>query len=74
MPHPVEVGEPDPGPVGAEEAVVDPGRERHADDGDTALPQVHHAPVALLDRDNIGFASNTNNELSTRTIYSQKLS
>ena len=72
VPHPVEVGEPDPGPVGAEEAVVDPGSERHADDGDTALPQVHHAPVALLDRDNIGFASN--NELSTRTIYSQKLS
>ena len=54
VPDPVEVGEADPGPVGAEEAVVDPGGERHADDGDTALPQVHHAPVALLDRDKIG--------------------
>ena len=53
VPDPVEVGEADPGPVGAEEAVVDPGGERHADDGDTALPQVYHPPVALLDRDKI---------------------
>ena len=77
VPDPVEVGEADPGPVGAEEAVVDPGGERHADDGDTALPQVHHPPVALLDRDKTGLRDASHlimNYLSSQTIYSQKIS
>ena len=74
VPDPVEVGEADPGPVGAEEAVVDPGGERHADDGDTALPQVHHPPVALLDRGNIilikrCFASNNWNYLFRQYLH-----
>ena len=47
VPDTVEVGEAHPGPVGAEEPVVDPGGQRHADDADAPLAQGHDPLVVL---------------------------
>lgn len=47
VPDTVQVGETHPGPVGAEEPVVDPGDQRHADDADAPLAQGHNPLVVL---------------------------
>ena len=48
MPDPVQVGEAHTRPVGAEEPVIDPGSESHADDANTSLTKVNYSPVLLL--------------------------
>ena len=48
VPDTVEVGEANPGPVGAEEPVIDPGDQSHADDADAPLAQAHDPLVPLL--------------------------
>ena len=47
VPDTVEVGEAHPGPVGAEEPVIDPGDQSHADDADAPLAQGHDPLVVL---------------------------
>ena len=48
VPDTMEVGEAHPGPVGAEEPVIDPGDQSHADDADAPLAQGHD-PLVILE-------------------------
>ena len=47
MPDSVEVREADPGPIGTEEPVVDPGNQSHRDDTDAPFTKVDNPRVPL---------------------------
>ena len=48
VPDTMQVREAHPSPVRAEEPVIDPGGESHANDTNTSLTQVNYSPVLLL--------------------------